>query len=161
MTMEPRPELAPPQMTPATPAPEGIDRPDAGQTPSERPQTFAPERPATEGEGGFRPQADFGVPIDVGPDTPIVEAPGKALEAPLTGGTIPPVFADADVTAEPHLKDLPPPQPLTVRIRQGRPSYSEPEPEIAGVVGRAARGGEGGPDLDDRACARPRVLGTP
>jgi hypothetical protein len=87
---------------------------------------------------------------------PLDDAPEPALR----GGEIPPLYADAE-TAEPHLAPPREVQPLPRRIHQGMPSYFEPEPQIAGVIGRAARGGGEGGDLDDPNAPAPRDGGTP
>lgn len=89
-----------------------------------------------------RPQADFGAPIDIGPgprnaDTDTV---GDDPEPTQHGGYVPPLFAMADDEAEPQPVDPPRRRALTERISQGRPSHSEPDPHIAGVVGRIAPG---------------------
>lgn len=72
------------------------------------------------------------------------EADGDAEGAKQSGGTersrMPPVIAQAGETAEPKLADPRPAPVLTRRISQGRPTYAEADPTIAGTVGRVARG---------------------
>lgn len=40
-------------------------------------------------------------------------------------------------------------RPLTVQITQGMPTYAEPDPQVAGVAGRAARGEPDPPSTPD------------
>jgi hypothetical protein len=105
----------------------------------------APDPPApdiTPGRQGSaaRPQADFGAPINIasqGQDEDIGTV-GDNPEPTQHGGYVPPLFAMGDDDGQPKPVDTPPPRALTERISQGRPSYSEPDPHIAGVVGRTA-----------------------
>jgi len=138
-----------PPIIPTTPVPASTEPPaqqhDASTSgppnPPAESRTFAPEpSPDTAADAAPvpRPQADFGAPIDVG-----VEDPGP-IDRPSAepAGDIPPLIAAADETATPRVAEPRPAPALTRRISQGMPSYSEPDPQIAGVVGRAARGGD-------------------
>ena len=100
-----------------------------------------------------------GAPLDFGPppqdrtfradtEDDAADPADDAPEPTLTGGYVPPLFAMADDEAAPATYEPPPQRPLTVRIHQGMPSYSEPDPHIAGVVGRAARGEDTSPEPD-------------
>ncbi|PZQ59104.1 MAG: hypothetical protein DI570_16680 [Phenylobacterium zucineum] len=160
MTMAPRLEMAQPQTAPTAPTPAATD--PWGQ-PMDRPQTadqnrtFAAEdapAQARRDEGGLRPQADFGSPISLAPDEGSGEPADAEHEPTQTGG-------DMGETSEPHSPEPRTPEPLTVRIHQGLPSYSEPDPDIAGVVGRAAPRGQDDPHVDGPAATRPREGGTP
>jgi hypothetical protein len=142
MPSEPDPTSAPSQNGTLSTRPPA----DAQPATSTEPRSFGsrPEEAAT--SEPQRPQADFGTPIELDPaglgDRRAPERPDDAPEPTLTGGKIPPLFADADPDAEPRLADpRPEPPPLTVSISQGMPTYAEPEPEIAGVIGGTAHGG--------------------
>jgi hypothetical protein len=83
-----------------------------------------------------RPQADFGAPINVGGDDHIDRnpEPDPAQDNPSLAATGHETALSP--SAEPRQAPV-----LTRRISQGMPSYFEPDTRIAGVVGRAARGG--------------------
>ncbi|MEW5686068.1 MAG: hypothetical protein AB1942_14200 [Pseudomonadota bacterium] len=137
------PPLSPSTAVPAStePAPQQQTASIGGPPdPPAEPRTFAPETSpdtVTDSAPAPRPQADFGAPIDVfAGDRGPIDRPS----ADPTGET-PPLAAAADVTATPQLAEPRPAPVLTRRISQGMPSYSEPNPQIAGVVGRGARGG--------------------
>lgn len=153
MTMDPRADPTAPQ-SPAAPRRTENRAGDPADTlnASDEPRALAAEEQTEGPREGARPQADFSAPISLA---------GGDGEPTLTGGQVPPLFADVDETAEPQFAPPRVEPSLTRRIHQGMPSYSEPEPQIAGVVGRAARGSGQDTDREDPESRALHEGGTP
>lgn len=145
MAIDPRTELTPPQIAPAPPERDQTDLPDPRAGDEARAFATDEERPV-EADEGRRPQADFGAPISLGREEADDAQSEGEVASRLTG---------SDEAAERRLREQRVERPLTRRIHQGMPSYSEPDPQIAGVVGRVARDAEGRSDLDDTQTRAP------